>query len=105
MADWFSLREQALTDIHEEFGETVTHHPDVGFDQDVTATFFDEHTAYEETGRGGVSTTAPRLETRLGAFDEAPQIDDEFTVRDTRYAVIDVHPDGRGSATIMLRQV
>lgn len=105
MTDWHTIREQARADIHSAAGRTVTHHPVGGSDQNIVAVWFDEYTSYEETGRGGVSTTAPEIEVQLSAFHTAPEIDDEFTVDTTRFAAIDVRPDGRGGARIPLREV
>ncbi len=102
MVQWDRLTDMTNRMVTKTFGRAVVYTPSGGGPLTTRAVFDAAHQQIELDDGIAHNTTRPVLHVRLADLDTAPRKDDRVEVQDVTYAVTEVHPDGRGGATLYL---
>jgi hypothetical protein len=100
MGNFKALSESVTSLCVDVFGDDVTYTPAQGSPVSISGVF---DNAWFDVD--GVSTLKPVLRIDLADLDAAPAKGDALEVDETDYTVNEVHLDGYGGATLILRKV
>ena len=104
MTLWQSMTRAVLGASMSTFGELVTLRPAREYQQDVQGIFRAQHSEIS-LGDGAISSAMPELDLRAADVVGPPMKQgEEVLVRDVRYRVDDVQPDGEGGVKLKLRR-
>lgn len=99
MVDWDAL---VLGPCLAVFGDPVTFVPVIGSPIAISGVFDEAYGEVVLDGEVPITSESPVLGVRLSAFVAPPQQGDALVVRNSRYVVREVRPDGHGGAKLML---
>lgn len=105
MQDFRDRVSRVLNHGKKNFGEPCTLYPKAGGEFTFTGIFDNNYQAVDADTEEVVSSTQPALGVNLFDFATDPKQDDQVQVRNLRYRIIDVRPDGQGGATFFLHRL
>lgn len=94
-----------LNHAKKNFGEPCIHFSSMGGQFNFTGIFDNETQSVDPDTEKLISATQPSLGVNLFDFVTEPKEDDQIQIRNLRYRIIDVKPDGQGGATLLLHRV
>jgi hypothetical protein len=105
MIDFRDRVSRILNLSKKNFGEPCVHYPNAGGSFNFTGIFDNETQSVDPDTEKLISGTQPSLGVNLFDFVTGPKEDDQIQIRNLRYKVIDVKPDGQGGATLLLHRL
>lgn len=104
---WHDMTERVLAAATSAgaFGEVVTVHPLEGDSYVIRGIFDDDHRELLEGADTPLSTTGTKVSVRASDLAAEVEVDDELEVRERRFAVVDIQPDGQGTLDLILNEL
>ncbi|MEM8712049.1 MAG: hypothetical protein AAGG01_13955 [Planctomycetota bacterium] len=105
---WRNMTERVLSAASAAgaMGELVSYQPETGDPYEIRGVFDDDHTEPLLDVDTPVNETAPVLSVRESSLAARPVSGiDTLTLREQRYLVVDVQPDGQGTLDLVLNEL